>query len=204
MTNLQTFILCQCGFVIKTEEEKASHVCPITVAREAADKEKVDPELLERTKNKRCPHCGAKMEKKKHVLSKGIVRALRVTIAGVKAQDKNDIVFGDIPWESFNQRQNFQKLRYFGLVAHPKDANGNSIIGRWLITRRGGNFLRCEQAIPSFVVTYRNHVLERSESLVTIQDVEQDQAAEYYQREFAYEKDMPDYDDSDSEEDEDL
>ena len=210
-TPLRAVILHGCGQILKTEEERDGHVCPIVLNEKAKAKEYIDPEKLERTKENRCPHCGAKMEKKKHLLNRGLVKALRVTIAGVKAQDKNDIAFGDIPWDNnnkgFNLRQNFQKLRYFGLVAHPRDENGKRIWGRWLITKRGGQFLRGEISVYSFVVSYRNHVIERSETFKSIVEVENDHTLSYYQTEFAYEKPMPDYDDSDAEEpdeDEDL
>lgn len=202
-TPLNPVILCSCGKVITTEEEKSTHVCPSVIEKQAKEREYIDPEKLKRTEDKRCPHCGAKMEKKKHVLNRGIVRALRMMIKGVRAEDKNDISFGDIPWESFNQHQNFQKLRYFGLVAHPRE-NGKRVWGRWLITNRGGAFLRGELAIPSFVVSYRNHVIERSESFRNIVEIENDHTLAYYQTEFSYEKPMPDYDDSETDEDGDL
>lgn len=56
---------------------------------------------------------------------------------------------------------NFQKLRYFGLVHHVKDQDGNRKAGRWLITRNGWAFLRGDLAIPDFVMTFRNKIYSK-------------------------------------------
>lgn len=194
-TPLQSFKLCVCKAVLKTVEEVEQHkACISTPSLPSSSVESV---VIE-DKNA-CPHCGAKMKEYTHTLTAGITGALKKVVAAVKSANENNIGFSDIPWDSFNRRQNFQKLRYFGLVAHVRDYNGNPIRGRWLITRRGGAFLRCEIQIPAWVKTYRNKIVERAEEYVSIKDVEQDQSIEYYQKEFAFspriQDRMPDFQD---------
>lgn len=180
-TMLQTFRQCVCKAILKTEEDVEAHkLCytqPVTLS---------DPESDVIVDKDECPHCGAKMKEYTHTLTPGITGALKKVVAAVRSAGENNIGFADIPWDSFNRRQNFQKLRYFGLVAHVRDAAGRAIRGRWLITRRGGAFLRGEIQIPSWVTTYRNKIIERSEVFVSILDVEKDQGLDYYQREFTF------------------
>ncbi len=47
---------------------------------------------------------------------------------------------------------NFTKLRYHGLAAKTERR------GYWLLTKRGGQFLRGEISIPETVITFANHV----------------------------------------------
>ena len=68
---------------------------------------------------------------------------------------------------------NLQKLRYHGLIAQHRDKAGNTIRGRWLITRNGWAFLRGELKLPKTVLVRDNHPLAegRSETLVSLLDV---------------------------------
>lgn len=67
---------------------------------------------------------------------------------------------------------NFQKLRYHGLIAHARE-NGQAVPGEWLVTRNGWAFLRGELKLPKFVMVRDNHPLEhgRSDVLVGLLDV---------------------------------
>lgn len=64
-----------------------------------------------------------------------------------------------------NESHNLQKLRFHGLIAH---ADENKLSGEWLITARGGQFLRGEIAVPKKVLVFRNKVFEHSKELVSI------------------------------------
>ena len=61
--------------------------------------------------------------------------------------------------------------------------------GFWLITSRGGQFLRGEIAIPERVKTFRNKVLEHSTELIHINELKG--KIPVFQREFAYEYQRP-------------
>jgi hypothetical protein len=61
---------------------------------------------------------------------------------------------------------NFQKLRYFGLIAHVKDRPGY-----WLVTRRGALFIHGKQRVNQRLLIFRNHIQERSMETVGILEV---------------------------------
>lgn len=192
MTMLKTFLRCHCNQILKTEEELAAHKdCkPFAPDPEIENDEVIDD------KN-HCPTCGARTVEYTHTLTKGLVSGLKRVIASVHAAGRNDVAFSDIDFGEFNRQRNFQKLRYFGLVAHVRDAAGNPIRGRWLITRRGGAFLRGEIEIPHQVTTYRNRIVKRSDVTVSVKEVAADHDTAYYQKEFAPKPHIqePDYQD---------
>jgi len=64
---------------------------------------------------------------------------------------------------------NFQKLRYHGLVAKLK-IDGQPVRNGWCITRNGFRFLRGKIEIPKYVLIKQNRVVERSEVLVSLSD----------------------------------
>ena len=57
---------------------------------------------------------------------------------------------------------NFQKLRFHALVAKTDDE------GYWLITARGGQFLRGEVPVSKTVSTFRNKVVGHSPELIWV------------------------------------
>ncbi len=121
--------------------------------------------------DKICPHCGAAMKEWKHTLTPGLVDVLVLFIGAIKAKGDNKIhLQTDITLDK-NQYNNFQKLRYFGLVAKVKNDEGVHLAGYWLITRLGGEFLRREKAIPRWIKTFRNTIEEKSEELIFINDI---------------------------------
>ena len=65
-----------------------------------------------------------------------------------------------------NQSHNFQKMRFHGLIAHYDKENPKS--GGWLITSRGGEFLRGETYVPANVLIFRNKVEDHAKELVHI------------------------------------
>ncbi len=117
-----------------------------------------------------CEECGASTARYKQILSKGIVVPLLKMANKVKQTNLNDIRISKDLELTKSEYNNFQKLRYFGLIAKVK-IDGNVNKGRWLITARGWAFLDGKEAVHNYVVTYRNIIEERSEEKVMIQDV---------------------------------
>lgn len=118
-------------------------------------------------KCKKCPNCGASMKSFHHALSSGLVSALIKAIKFVQLTNKNQFhLQGDLKELTKNEYNNFQKLRFHGLVAK---IDGKA--GFWCITRRGGQFLRGEIALPDSVETFRNKIVSHAESLVHIRDL---------------------------------
>lgn len=70
-----------------------------------------------------------------------------------------------------NFYNNFQKLRYHGLVYYARDENGQRVRGHWLITRNGWAFLRGEIRLPKHVLVKNNHIVGRSDEDVSMRDV---------------------------------
>lgn len=79
---------------------------------------------------------------------------------------------------------NFTKLRFHALVAK-KDGKP----GFWLITSRGGSFLRGEIAVPLKVKTFRNKVLDHSKELIHINELKG--KVPYFEQQYAYEYQRP-------------
>lgn len=121
--------------------------------------------------HKRCPYCDASMKKHWHRLSKGLVNTLikfkqKVLELGQnKVHIKNDCNYSKVEFA------NFQKLRYFGLVAKWVNSENEHEGGYWLLTKRGNQFLKGEIAIPLRVLTFRNKIHQRDERLYKISDV---------------------------------
>lgn len=78
---------------------------------------------------------------------------------------------------------NFQKLRYHGLIAKLK-IDGQIVRNEWVITRNGFRFLRGRIGLPKHVLIKQNHVVERSDVLLTLTDVWR--GAPYLESSFEY------------------
>lgn len=127
----------------------------------------------------RCPHCGASMKAYWQNLTPGLVSALISAIVFVNKNNKNFFHLQKDLSLSKTQYNNFQKLRFHALVAKTEKA------GYWLITKRGGQFLRGEIEVPKEVLTFRNRVKEHSVGLVGIKSFRG--KVPYFDSEFAYE-----------------
>lgn len=130
-----------------------------------------------------CPHCGANMKEWKHSLTRGLVDILMKFGNTVSRSGKNDVHIKEMGF-TVNQFNNFQKLRYFGLVAKVRNDEDMHIQGHWLITRRGWLFLKGDIAVHKSIKTFRNSITERSEEKVKIYEVLKDYSEEYYQNNF--------------------
>jgi hypothetical protein len=142
-----------------------------------------------------CPCCGASMRVYKEKLTKGLVVSLLKFRDVVVSTNSNEIhVPTKLPF-SYNEYCNFQKLRYHGLVAKVKDKEtGEKKAGYWLLTRRGNQFCKKEVAIPEYVETFRNKIVERAESKISILDVLQGED-NYWDKINDYIGELPDLED---------
>lgn len=68
------------------------------------------------------------------------------------------------------QYTQFTKLRFHGLIAKIKDEN-DVFTGKWLITRRAGDFLRNEIVLPQKVQTQSNTIIGYDDITVSVKDV---------------------------------
>ena len=131
-----------------------------------------------------CEHCGANMKAYWQPLTGGLVSCLVKAIKYVHTNKKNEFHLSKHLDLSKNQYNNFQKLRFHALVAKVDDKPGY-----WLITKRGGQFLRGEIAVPKKVETFRNEVIDHSTDQVHINDLKHKIPS--FDSEFAYEYQMP-------------
>lgn len=112
-----------------------------------------------------CPHCGAALRQYWHCLTPGLVKMLMKFGRAVWEQRKNEIhLIADLSDPALKltttEYANFQKLRFFALVAKVREADGSHKIGYWLLTRRGNQFLKGETTVSSRVKTYRNKKID--------------------------------------------
>lgn len=115
--------------------------------------------------DKLCPHCGAKIKKYPHGLSKSLGRTLRklaeagggpVSIANLEL--------------SKGEYTNFAKLAYWDLV-EKANPSGHERGGIWKLTFRGHDFVRGKGTVRRKAWVYRGDVVEREGELVGIDDV---------------------------------
>ena len=121
-----------------------------------------------------CEHCKAKMVEYKHSFSKALATGLwRLYQAGGQVNIK-DLGL------TRNQWDNFQKLRYWGLVAQSYRDGGTRMNGHWQITAAGTAFIEQGTGIQKSVWTYRGDTVRFEGSTVFFKDTHD---LEYEQRE---------------------
>ncbi len=123
------------------------------------------------TAQQSCPNCGHSIEARARweILNAGLVSILIKAIVAVHRSNQNRFHLQKDLLLSHNEFANFQKLRYFALIAHADKDNPKS--GEWLITNRGGAFLRGEMAVPRKVLVSANRVIDHSPELVHINEL---------------------------------
>lgn len=119
-----------------------------------------------------CPHCGARMKQYWHRLTPGIVGALWKFSHAVGRQGRNEIhlqhdMGGDLRLSS-SEYNNFQKLRFFALIAKVRLPDKSHKAGWWLLTHRGSQFLKGKITVPARVKTYRNKVIDHDAHQIQI------------------------------------
>ena len=133
-----------------------------------------------------CPHCGASMKSFIHTLTPGLVSILIKAIGYVRKHGKNEFHYRDLNL-NYSEASNLQKLRLHALIAHADKDHIKS--GKWLITTRGGQFLRGEINIPRKVKTFRNTVTGHSKEKIHINELKNKFPS--FESEFAYEYKVP-------------
>lgn len=125
-----------------------------------------------------CECCGQTVSPRRERVSKGIVKTLYKmavvinTIGLNKVHPRNDLLL------TKSEYNNFQKLRYHGLIAKYKIA-GEIIPGYWLITFKGYNFLNEATATASYVEVLNNRVVGYSDNFVTYSEVAKEDATAF-------------------------
>lgn len=106
-----------------------------------------------------CPACGQNTLDHRHTLTRPIAEGLlRLFHAGGGPAKISDLM------SSRSMLDNFQKLRYWGLVEQSRDADGRRLDGQWNITPLGEQFCLGEVAVFRRVWTYLGTFLEHDES----------------------------------------
>jgi hypothetical protein len=67
--------------------------------------------------------------------------------------------------DNINSYNNWQKLRYHGLIAKTGKR------GEWVITSNGWKFLRGEISLPKYILVADNRIIEHAETRVEMQDL---------------------------------
>lgn len=122
---------------------------------------------------KRCLCCQASMSKSTHHITRVMVDSLLKVCRSVAIKKMNDIRIDRLPWDlalTHIERCNFHKLRMHALVAKVR-IDGKIKSGRWLVTRRGWQFIQAKVMIPKTVYSFRNHIVSKSPEMVTVKDV---------------------------------
>lgn len=109
----------------------------------------------------KCEHCGGKLTGRWEKLSKGLCRTL-VKFWQVSGRGKKPMHLLQECSFTTNEVNNFQKLRYFGLVKK------TPVTGFWQITDTGQAFVFDSIGIERAVLVFRNEVVERSTDIVPI------------------------------------
>ena len=117
-----------------------------------------------------CPYCGASLVMRWERLSKGLVKSLIEFRKEVVYKNKfnrvhprKDMKFG------ITEYANFQKLRYHGLVAHVKKADGVEDAGYYLLTKRGNLFCKNQIEVPDKVLIFRNKIEARGTTFTNVE-----------------------------------
>lgn len=106
-------------------------------------------------------------------LTPGLIDVLLILLDHVHATNVNAFSAKQVrdKLQPFQYTQ-FTKLRFHGLIAKIKDEN-DVFTGKWLITRRAGDFLRNEIVLPQKVQTQSNTIIGYDDITVSIRDVYQ-------------------------------
>ena len=117
-----------------------------------------------------CPYCGASMKMYWHSLTPSLLKVLVKIYVAVSEKGDNRIHPHKEMKLTASEHMNMTKLRFHGLIAKCKK-EGKVERGYWLITRRGGQFLKGEIAIPRDVQTFRNKVTDHKGDMVRVKDI---------------------------------
>jgi hypothetical protein len=118
----------------------------------------------------------------KESLSRGLIDTLIIFARKIKEKGINSVHISTELDLNHSQYNNFQKLKYHGLVAKDKRFENKS--GYWDITTRGINFLCNRDAIPKYVLVDDNQKVGESDEKVLISQFAPAYDSEYWQTNF--------------------
>lgn len=124
------------------------------------------PSLFDQPERATCPTCGATMVEYRHSLNVGLVTGL----AALHSSGGGPINLGDLGLTR-SQWDNFQKLRYWGLVAPSYDGDVRRR-GVWQITEKGRLFVTGVTVIQRVARTYRGRTVGYEGALVRVDYVD--------------------------------
>lgn len=106
----------------------------------------------------RCIECNQKVTIYSHRMDDLNVVALRKIWEYVVTGKENKIDVGKAGL-NYEERSRVTQLRFHGLIAKYKTATGTQVPSTWLMTKRGGDFLKGIITIPAIVYTFDNEVI---------------------------------------------
>lgn len=129
-------------------------------------------EHMDKTAAKKCLCCTANMRRSRHNLGRIQVETLQKCLEIISQKNENMLLRKEFKnTVDADEDGNWTKLRFLGLVAKYRDKEGNHPQGAWVITRRGFNFMYGKEQVPSYVITFRNKIVERSPDFISVTDV---------------------------------
>lgn len=106
-----------------------------------------------------CPVCGHAIGPRKERLTRGLMVTFYKFCHQMHASKKNALHLQDEVNLNKNEYNNFQKLRYHGLVQ-------SSDAGYWSLTETGKQFINGEVSLPRTVFVKNNRVINTGSDLV--------------------------------------
>lgn len=128
-------------------------------------------------KTEQCPHCGQNMKPRWESLNRGLIRTLAIFAGAVARSGRNAILVNKLDEMNHNQKSNFQKLRYHGLVAMNDDKDGT-----WRLTLDGHRFLSGDLRVPKKTLVFDNRILERSQETTCMGEAINEDDVPYWQK----------------------
>ena len=112
-----------------------------------------------------CDRCGQLIQIYRYRVNQQMAIVLRKMRAEIEKTNENKINFDslDIPYRLSSQRS---KMRLHGLIAKYKEG-GVHVANTWLITKKGGDFLRGEPIVEK-VVVFNNKVIGHEGEMIDI------------------------------------
>lgn len=110
----------------------------------------------------KCPHCGCTPPAKyKYHLDDLDVSVLLKMWHSVIESGANRVDVRKIDL-SYGERSRVTQLRFHALITKVLSKDGKQVPATWLITKRGADFLHGRIAVPAFVVTQDNQVIDHA------------------------------------------
>ncbi len=112
---------------------------------------------MEEENKTRCETCGAKILAYRHVLNKGMTISLK------ELYDQGGKAHIAALKLNYNQRSNFQKLQYWGLIYQTSSPKGKGSAGWWGLTELAKDFIAGGYAVPRHAWSYRGRAIDPKE-----------------------------------------